>query len=135
MSIQKAGKTDLPQIIALAAKHNLDYEDMAADDFWVAVEAGRVVGICGLRQHPDCRELCSLGVEQTFQKRGFGRRLVETLLQGTSGDIYLATVIPEFFRKLGFEEAGSVPASMIKKADWCAGCSRERCTVMIKKRG
>jgi N-acetylglutamate synthase-like GNAT family acetyltransferase len=135
MPIQKAGKADLPEIIALAAKHNLDYEGMAADDFWVAVEADRVVGICGLRQHPDCRELCSLGVEETFQKRGFGRRLVQTLLQGTRGDIHLATVIPEFFRKLGFEEAGSIPTSMIKKADWCSGCSRERCTVMIKKRG
>jgi N-acetylglutamate synthase-like GNAT family acetyltransferase len=134
MSIQKARKADWPQIIALAAKHNLDYEDMGADDFWVAIEAGRVVGICGLKKHLDCRELCSLGVEETFQKRGLGRRLVETLLQQASGDIYLATVIPEFFRKLGFEEAGPVPASMIKKADWCAGCNRERCTVMIKKR-
>ncbi len=135
MFIRKAGKTDLPQIIALAAKRSLDYENMAADDFWVAVEADRVVGICGLKKHPECRELCSLGVEETFQKRGFGRRLVETLLEEAPGDIYLATVIPEFFRKLGFEEAGSVPASMIKKTNWCAGCSREGCIVMIKKRG
>jgi len=134
MSIRKAGKAALPQIIALAVKHNLDYEGMATDDFWVAVEADRVVGICGLRKHPDCRELCSLGVEKAFQKKGLGRQLVQTFLQETSGDIYLATVIPEFFKKLGLEEAGSIPASMAKKADWCAGCSRERCTIMVRKR-
>ncbi len=135
MPIRKAVKDDLPQISALAAKHNLDYENMAADDFWVASEGDKIIGICGLKKHPDCRELCSLGVDETFQKRGLGRQLVRTLLQETSGDIYLATIIPEFFRKLGFEESGSIPASMIKKVDWCAECSRDRCTIMIKKRG
>ncbi|MDH7512027.1 MAG: GNAT family N-acetyltransferase [Clostridiales bacterium] len=135
MSVRKALKDDLPQISALAAKHNLDYENMAVDDFWVVEEGDKIIGICGLRKHPDCLELCSLGVEETVQKRGLGRRLVKTLLQETSGDIYLATVIPEFFRKLGFEEAASIPPSMIKKADWCAGCSRAGCTIMIKKRG
>ncbi len=124
----------MPEIVALAAKHHLDYEGMAADDFWVAARGDRVIGICGLKKHPECQELCSLGVEKNFRKMGVGRQLVRALLQETSGDIYLATVIPEFFEKLGFEEAASIPPSMIKKADWCAGCSRDRCTVMIKKR-
>ncbi len=135
MRIRKAERTDFSQIIGLAVKHNLDYEGMASDDFWVAVDGGRIVGICGLKKHPDCQELCSLGVEETFQKRGLGTRLSETLLRETSGDIYLATVIPEFFERLGFKKTGRPPASMIKKSDWCAGCSRDRCTIMLKKRG
>ncbi|MBM3284614.1 MAG: GNAT family N-acetyltransferase [Candidatus Aminicenantes bacterium] len=135
MSIRKAGKTDLSQIVTLAAQYNLDYEGMEADDFWVAEEGDKIVGICGLRRHPDCQELCSLGVEEASQKKGLGRELVHTLLQETGSDICLATVIPEFFQKLGFERAAAVPPSMIKKADWCAGCSRDRCTIMVKRRG
>lgn len=131
MVIRRAEKEDLSQIIALAARYNLDYDGMEADDFWVAVANGRVVGICGFRKHPDCQELCSLGVDEAFAGRGLGSRLVRALLQETRGDVYLATVIPEFFTRLGFKEAASIPASMVKKAEWCAGCRRDRCTILV----
>lgn len=134
MLIRHAQKEDWPQIVALAARFNLDYEGMEADDFWVATEGSRVVGICGLRRHADCQELCSLGVEETSRHRGVGTRLVMTLLQETKGDIYLATVVPEFFKRLSFEEATSVPPSMVKKAEWCAGCRRDLCTILLLKR-
>ena len=134
MVIRKAKKNDISQIISLAAKYNLDYEGMEADDFWVATEGTQTVGICGLRKHPDCQELCSLGVEEAFRQKGLGSQLVKSLLQDTNGAIYLATVIPEFFAKLGFKKASTIPSSMIKKAEWCAGCNQDRCTIMLRKR-
>ncbi len=134
MRIRRARKEDWPQVVALAARLNLDYEGMDMDDFWVAVEGSRVAGICGLRRHADCLELCSLGVEEESRDKGVGTRLVMALLEETEGDIYLATVIPEFFKRLGFEEAPSIPASMIKKAEWCLGCRPDRCTILFQKR-
>ncbi|MGQ9671806.1 MAG: GNAT family N-acetyltransferase [Candidatus Aminicenantales bacterium] len=132
MFVRQAKKSDWPRIAALASQHNLDYEGMAADQFWVAVEGKRIVGICGLRQHADCQELCSLGVEESFQHKGLGSQLVRRLIEETPGDIYLATIIPEFFKRLGFKEAVSIPSSMIKKADWCLGCRRDRCTILMR---
>jgi N-acetylglutamate synthase-like GNAT family acetyltransferase len=107
---------------------------MAADDFWVAAEGEKVLGICGLKNHPDCFELCALGVKEDQRGRGLGRRLVRTLLQATKAEVYLATVIPGYFAGFGFREADPVPASMVKKADWCEGCRRELCRVMVIKR-
>jgi N-acetylglutamate synthase-like GNAT family acetyltransferase len=132
MQIKKADAADFPQIIHLAKKYDLDYAGMEADDYWVAAEKERIWGICGLKKHPDCLELCSLGVDEEHRGRGLARRLVLALIHGAGRDLYLATIIPEFFEPFGFVRAASVPASMVKKSDWCAGCPRERCVVMLR---
>ncbi len=119
-------------MLKLANRNSLDYSDMEADDFWVAEERGKIRGICGLKKHHDCLELCSLGVDETYRHQGLAKQLVLALLQKIKGEIYLATVIPEFFEKFGFNKASRIPGSMIKKSEWCAGCNREKCTIMIR---
>jgi N-acetylglutamate synthase-like GNAT family acetyltransferase len=133
MHIRKARGSDFSQILNLAQRMNLDYSDMATDDFWVAAEGEKVLGICGLKNHPDCFELCALGVEEDQRGRGLGRRLVRALLRAVKAEVYLATVIPGYFAELGFGETDFVPASMVKKADWCEGCRRELCRIMVIK--
>jgi N-acetylglutamate synthase-like GNAT family acetyltransferase len=133
MFIRKANRADLPEVIRLAKTCNLDYEGMEADAFLVAEEGGRILGICGLKKHPECLELCALGVGEEWRGSGYGKRLVRAALREEPGEIYLATVIPGFFAPFGFEKAASVPPSMVKKQDWCAGCRPELCTVMMKK--
>jgi N-acetylglutamate synthase-like GNAT family acetyltransferase len=133
MSVRKAQEEDLPDVVRLATKHGLDYGGMEADDFWVVEEAGRVVGICGLKRHPECLELCALGVEEAFRGRGWGEKLVWAVLGDAADTVYLATIIPGFFARLGFGKARSIPSSMVKKAEWCAGCRPELCTVMVRR--
>jgi N-acetylglutamate synthase-like GNAT family acetyltransferase len=133
--IRKARKADFPQILKLARSYDLDYSGMDADDYWVAEEEGLIRGICGRKKHPDCLELCSLGVDESYRSRGLARQLVLALLRETNEDIYLATVIPGFFGRFGFVGARRLPASMIKKSEWCTGCSRQGCTVMTRKGG
>jgi len=134
MKIRAARKTDFVQIRPLAAEYNLDYCDMEEDDFWVAAEGKKVVGACGLKKHPDCQELCSLGVAEGFRKKGLGKRLVAALLKASAGDIYLTTIIPDYFEKLGFQRADLVPPSLLKPEEWCSGCPRDRCRVLVKRR-
>ncbi len=133
MRVRKARPADWPQILELARKYDLDYEEMQADDFWVIASGRRIEGICGLKKHPDCFELCSLGVKEDRRGRGLANRLVLELLKTTPADLYLATVIPKFFEKFGFRRTDNPPASMVKKADWCANCRPELCTVMVRK--
>jgi N-acetylglutamate synthase-like GNAT family acetyltransferase len=106
---------------------------MEGDDFWVAEDKGRIVGICGLMRRPDCLELYALGVAEEARGRGIGGDLVRALLAAVPGDIYLATVIPGFFEKQGFSRVADHPPFMRKGAEWCEGCRTELCVVMVRK--
>ena len=133
MHIRKAQKADLPDIIRLAKTCDLDYAGMEADAFLVAEEGGRILGMGGLKKHPECLELCALGVNKKWRGRGWGDRLVRALIREAPGELYLATIIPDFFARFGFEKATAVHPSMVKKAEWCAGCRPELCTIMVKE--
>jgi N-acetylglutamate synthase-like GNAT family acetyltransferase len=133
MRVRKALLEDIPSAAALAQRLELDYPGMAADRLWVAVEAGRVVGLVALKTHPDCRELCALGVDPAHRGRGIAKALVEALMAEAPGDVHLATIIPGFFEGCGFRtvETG-IPATFPAKRQtaWCDGCPRALCTVM-----
>lgn len=133
MRLRNALKADYPQILYLAKKLELDYSGMNADDFLVAEDSEKIVGICALRKHQDCLELCSLGVDESYRKRGIASELIVGVLKKARDEVYLATIIPDFFRKFGFEKSPQIPLSMIKKSDWCQGCKKELCTIMVKK--
>lgn len=133
MIIRRASRPDWVQIAKLAKECELNYSGMESDKFWVAEEDGRVFGIVALKSHPECRELCALGVDPKRRGLGIGKRLALELIGGVRGDVYLATIIPGFFERLGFVKPPDVPPSMVKDADWCAGCRRDLCTVMVRR--
>jgi len=132
MWICEPSPEDWPGLRALARSLGLEYGDMESDRFWIARDGGRVVGLVGLKRHPDCLELVSLGVEPDRRSQGLGRALVETLFAAAGQDVYLATVIPEYFQKRGFRRASAAPAGMAKDPAWCEGCPKERCTIMVR---
>jgi N-acetylglutamate synthase-like GNAT family acetyltransferase len=132
MVIRSARQEDFSQIVALAKELGLDYEGMNKDSYWVAEDAGRIVGMVGLKKHADCHELCALGVSLGYRGKGLGQKLVHALLLNADRDIYLATIIPGFFEQGGFEKSTQFPASMKKTPEWCEGCPKELCTVMIR---
>jgi len=134
MTVRRARPSDFPFIRKLAGTLDLDYPDMDNDRFWVAEDAGDIFGIVGLKKRPDCDELVGLGVDPSRRGTGLGLRLVEALLAEAPGDVVLATVIPGFFARCGFAAIPNGPPGMAKDAAWCAGCDRERCTVMIWKK-
>ncbi len=135
MRVRKAGTADFPQIVQLAKTLGLDYPGMEKDGFWLAEEEGRTAGIVGLKKHPDCLELCALGVEADRRGKGVAKALVEALMAEAPGPVHLATVIPAFFEARGFERTPDVPRSFIEKrrTSWCDGCDLSLCTVMLRE--
>jgi len=132
MLIKNAAPEDFPAIRRLSEALELDYPGMEADRFWVAEEAGRILGIVALLRHADCLELVSLGVDPEVRSAGLGGRLIETLMAAADGDVYLATVIPEYFEGRGFVRTLRVPRGMAKDPAWCEGCDKTRCTIMVR---
>ena len=128
--IRKARSRDFKAIKILAEAFNLDSEDMKVEEFKVAVEGENILGIGRLKPAGDLLELCSLCVVQHKQKEGIGKLLVKSLLRSAKKDIYLATIIPDYFKPFGFKALDFTPEFMKKKADWCEGCHPERCTIM-----
>jgi len=137
MRARKARKADLPRIVELARSLGLDYPGMEGDDLWVAEDdGGRIVGAVALKKHPDCLELCALGVEPRSRGRGVAKALVDALMAEAPGPVHLATVIPGFFEGCGFRAVKkNIPATFPAKRGtaWCDGCDRSRCTVMLRK--
>lgn len=137
MRIRKIGPGEAAPALELARRLGLDYPGMEADGLWAAEDAGRTIGLVALKTHPDCRELCALGVDPAFRGKGTARALVEALMAEATGDIHLATVIPSFFVSCGFEViTKDIPATFPAKraTAWCEGCPQELCAVMLRKK-
>ena len=136
MRIRKALHEDIPDAVALAVRLGLDYPGLEADRLWVAQDAGRTIGLVALKSHPDCRELCALGVDQEHRGQGIAQALVEALMAEAPGAVHLATIIPGFFEACGFHVAQVIPAAFPakRKTAWCDGCPQALCTVMAREK-
>ncbi len=136
MRVRKALPEDIPAAVALARQLELDYPGLEADRLWVAEDSGRIIGLVALKTHPDCLELCALGVAPDDRGKGTAKALVEALMAEAPGAVHLATVIPGFFEARGFRAAADVPAAFPAKraTSWCDGCRRDLCTVMTREK-
>ena len=135
MQVRRTRPGEATAAVRLAQELGLDYPGMERDTLWVAEEDGQVVGVVALKSHPDCLELCALGVDPAHRGRGLAKALVEALMAEAPGDVHLATIIPAFFEGCGFHIIRKgIPATFPAKrrTAWCEGCPRERCTVMIR---
>ena len=137
MQVRKIRPGQAAPAVELARKLGLDYPGMEADPLWIAEDEGETIGLVALKTHPDCLELCALGVHPRFQEKGVAKALVEALMAEAPGDIHLATIIPGFFESRGFriiEEAIPATFPAKRRTAWCQGCPQERCTVMSRKK-
>jgi N-acetylglutamate synthase-like GNAT family acetyltransferase len=136
MRVRKALPEDVPAAVALARRLDLDYPGLEADRLWIAEDCDRIVGLVALKSHPDCLELCALGVDPDFRNKGIAKALVEALMAEAPGTVHLGTIIPGFFEGCGFVRARDIPETFAAKRGtaWCEGCPRERCTVMSRER-
>jgi len=135
MELRKALGSDMPTIDKIALRYDLDSNDTKADQFIVAVEDKNIIGFGRLLPHAECIELGTIGVVEEHRKKGVAKRIIGKLLKTAKEmgykKIYLTTLVPSYFEKFGFRKLNEAPPNcMIRKKEWCEGCTKTGCTVM-----
>lgn len=97
----------------------LDNNDLHQNQFLVAKKEGRVIGFGRLRTYGNCQELCSLGVIEPYRNKGAGTALSEELIKKSKLPLYVVTIIPGFFTRLGFVEVEEFPSDIGVKMSYC----------------
>lgn len=140
LEVRKAGMRDIGPILHLinsyAAKGIMlprtEFEmSESIRDFSVAVSENRLMGCGALHFYsPTTAEIRSLAVDEVWKTHGVGRRLIEALVeearQFSLHAVFAFTYVPEFFRKMGFQEVerGALPLKAWKD---CLRCPKFQC--------
>lgn len=130
---QKAAVEDEPEIRALLMELDLFFPARIPEDFWIAKEKDSVVGVLCLTEMGDDLFLSSVGVVEKERGRGHARALIEAATKDVGGTIYLLTIIPGFFEKLGFKVCEPPPHLPSRAVLHCDTCAPDRCVCMRKE--
>lgn len=121
---------DNPRIKEILEELGLSYPSQTLDDFWVAEKNEKIVGLVQLKDHKTFFFLSSLGVSTSEQKQGIASFLVKEALKSAAKDVYLYTIQPEFFKRLGFKVVPPPPFLPAKSSFECRSCVPEKCVCM-----
>ena len=130
MKIRPAKKEDSAQITEILRRLDLYHPSRIPDDFWVADENGTVVGVSCLTDYGNFLFLSSVGVVEGRREKGIARAILEKILSRAEKDIYLYTIMPEFFRKFGFEITDAPKKIPSRNSLGCDSCHTAKCVCM-----
>jgi N-acetylglutamate synthase-like GNAT family acetyltransferase len=119
MTIEQARESDFEEIKSYIAAFELDNRDLQYHQFLVAKENGRLVGFGRIRKHKGCDEFCSLGVLEEKRFNGIAKELILARIKIATQPIYLVSIMPEYFEKLGFKIVKDYPEEMADKLHYC----------------
>lgn len=135
LNITNPATDDWTYILHLVKEYKLDDNDLSIDQFIVCKAGQELLAFGRIKKHSDYDELSSLGVLTSHRNKNIGRIMVHELIKLTTKNIFIVTVIPDYFAKLGFEITSEYPESMIAKLNDCkdtCGCNSP--SVMTFKR-
>ncbi len=135
MIIRRAGASDREAVYRILKEQDLDYSRLTFDNFWVAEEAGTILGVARLEEFGNFFFLSSVGTAKDEQRKGVASGLLANILEGRGKDTYLYTVIPGFFQKLGFEAAPILCGLPAREVFDCEDCRPPDCICMKRKAG
>ncbi|HVO43837.1 MAG TPA: GNAT family N-acetyltransferase [Aggregatilineales bacterium] len=103
--LRPASKGDQPTIVRMVREAGINPLDLDWRHFLVAEAHGQIVGIGQIKSHRDgSRELASIAVVPAHQGQGIARAIIEKILAGEQGTLYLMCRAPleGFYVRFGF---------------------------------
>ncbi|MFA5183604.1 MAG: GNAT family N-acetyltransferase [Syntrophales bacterium] len=131
--IRNAREADLPQIKEVLKSVDEDIAAQSWDNFRVAEKSGTIAGVVKIDEYQDYYFLSSLALRPTEQNQGIASFLMAQSLAQIKKDVYIYTIIPEFFRRFGFAPTPPLPFLPKKDRMECSRCHPELCVCMVKR--
>ncbi len=139
--ILESSPSDAPEILSFLKEMELFYPGQSMDHFLIYRDPttkkilGAVQRQIYQRQGEEADLLVSLGVLPEFEGRGLGSSLVRKFLEKSTKDVYLYTVIPDYFYRLGFKDSSDIPHCLPERAVFrCPPPCPEKCHALVFKR-
>lgn len=98
---------------------DLDNRDLHYQQFVIAKLNNNIIGFGRIRKHATCDEFCSLGVLNEYRQLGVAKLLINARIKLATQPIYICCIIPDYFKKLGFEIVTEYPTEIIDKYNYC----------------
>lgn len=130
-TIRPFQEKDREEVIALLRELDLDYPARSLPDFRVAETGGRIAAMAEMKDFGTGWLLSCVGVPEALQGSGIGASFVRQILAGADKDVYLYTLIPAFFEKLGFREAAGGNGAPPRSIYDCEHCDPRRCRRLV----
>ena|SRR3989344_728771 len=131
IAVRPAAKSDRGAILKIIEESGLYYPKQRLSGFWLAEENERVIGIIRLEKHRDFYFLSSLGVAKDRRDQGIATTLLKKVLNEAKEPVYLYTIIPDFFSRLGFKVVPRPSFLPVREIFNCGECQPEKCVCMI----
>jgi len=141
MTIDRAQRSDLPEILNLLERHHLPPDGVREHvaSMVVAREHGEIVGVAAAELYADGALLRSVAVDPLAQGKGIGHQLTEAVLRlARERDIdtvfLLTTTAEKFFPRFGFEQISrsDVPATVQASVEFQSACPAS--AIVMRKR-
>ena len=114
--LEAAAPGDLPAIAESVRRFRLDDEDLAAEQFVVVRERGRLVAFGRIKPYGRVYELGSVGVVEAERGRGLGGLIVRELVRRfPTREVYITTDLPAYFARFGFCRIDDPPPEIAAK--------------------
>ena len=107
VSMRPAAEADQQTIVQIIRAADINPMDLKWQHFVLAIddETGSIVGTGQIKQHGDgSRELASIATMPSHQHRGIAHQVIEHLLAGSQGRLYLTCLdsLGPFYEQFGF---------------------------------
>ena len=134
INLRKANQNDCEKILKILKEVDLYYASLSLENFYVAEKNHQIIGTVQLTAYENYLFLACLAVTAREQKNGTGKIILDNILLKAPKDIYLYTIIPEFFKKFGFKIMAEPPFNLPSKDHYdCEDCHTDKCVTMVRK--
>jgi N-acetylglutamate synthase-like GNAT family acetyltransferase len=133
LTIRLATKKDWATIKEILFEVALYFSSLTDEAFWVAEQDGRIAGVLQFFEYEDFFFLSSLAVRPEARGNKIASQMIERLAAEARKPIYLYTIIPDFFKKLGFQDSLFLPNLPSRDRYECADCHSDRCVCLVRQ--
>jgi N-acetylglutamate synthase-like GNAT family acetyltransferase len=133
IEIRKALKRDAKKVINLARETDMLTPRFKPGECIIAIRGENLIGIARFLTYKKqkAHELCSVTVKDGWRNSGIGTMMISKAMKIAKHDVYVHTINPEFYSKIGFKVAKQRPKILMKSGVWCKGCDKSACTPMV----